>query len=650
MKLSVIIVNYNVKHFVEQCLHSVFKALTGIESEVFVVDNNSVDGSCTMIREKFPQVKLIENKVNTGFAVANNQAIHESSGEYILLLNPDTIVQEDTFIECIDFMDSHEDSGAAGVKMIDGKGNFLPESKRALPTPSVAFYKIFGLSTLFPKSKLFGLYHLSYLDKDQSHEIEILAGAFMFIRKSVLDKTGLLDEDFFMYGEDIDLSYRIIKAGYKNFYLADTTIIHYKGESTKKGSLNYVLVFYKAMQIFAGKHFSNNRLKVFNLLLQVAIYARAFLSIIKRFVRKVYLPVIDGLIIYVGYYVIKQLWEPIQLEHSHYPKMYLEVMVPAYIIIWISSLLFAGAYDKPIKFRNILKGIAVGTLIILAIYGLLPIDLRFSRLLIILGAFWSIVGLILLRYLMSALKINDFKLYDFKKKRIIIIASNDEYFRIKQLLMQTHLNPEILGCISENNQNSAEYLGRIDQIEDIIAIYKAEEIIFSSKDLAAQEIINQMLKLSKIDIEYKIAPPESLSVIGSNSINTAGDLYLINLNSIGKPSNLRQKRLFDIFASILLLLLYPFIFIVIKNKGRALTNIFKVMFGSSTIVGYHNVTHTNESDLPKIRKGILTPADGLSKKEISIELRQKLDFLYAKDYKFSNDFNILLKGLLYIGR
>ena len=179
MKLSIIIVNYNVEHFLEQCLHSVRKAVKNIPAEVFVVDNSSVDGSIEMVKKKFPEVKIIANEKNVGFSRANNQAIREANGEYILLLNPDTVVQEDTFEKTIKFMDEKKDCGALGVTMLDGKGNFLPESKRGLPTPSVAFYKVFGLSFLFPHSKAFGKYHLGYLDKNKTHEVDVLAGAFM---------------------------------------------------------------------------------------------------------------------------------------------------------------------------------------------------------------------------------------------------------------------------------------------------------------------------------------------------------------------------------------------------------------------------------------------------------------------------------------
>jgi GT2 family glycosyltransferase len=197
LKLSVIIVNYNVKFFLEQALHSVKRACSGVDAEVFVVDNRSVDGSVEMVQSRFPDVKLIANTENVGFSKANNQGIRAASGEYILLLNPDTVVEEDTFSKVISFMDQTPDAGAVGVKMIDGKGVFLPESKRGLPTPAVAFYKIFGLSKLFPRSKTFGRYHLGYLDNNTTHPVDVLAGAFMMLRKTVLDEIGLLGRSFF---------------------------------------------------------------------------------------------------------------------------------------------------------------------------------------------------------------------------------------------------------------------------------------------------------------------------------------------------------------------------------------------------------------------------------------------------------------------
>jgi len=239
MKLSVIIVNYNVKPFLEQCLYSVMKAAEKIDAEVFVVDNASVDGSCPMVREKFPSVRLLENKTNTGFSAANNQAIRISSGEFILLLNPDTVVEENTFSQTLRFMEEHADAGGLGVKMIDGKGKFLPESKRGLPTPWVAFYKIFGLAKLFPRSRRFGKYHLSYLDENSTCRVDVLCGAFMLLRREVLDKTGLLDEAFFMYGEDVALNWRLRSSGWKMASVNQATVIHEGVGSSRQGGYFY---------------------------------------------------------------------------------------------------------------------------------------------------------------------------------------------------------------------------------------------------------------------------------------------------------------------------------------------------------------------------------------------------------------------------
>ncbi|GHT72584.1 hypothetical protein AGMMS50262_01700 [Bacteroidia bacterium] len=255
MKLSIVIVNYNVKYFLEQCLESVLKAVQDLSVEIFVVDNRSSDGSLDYLQPKFPQVRFIANEENVGFSRANNQAIRLAQGEYILLLNPDTVIGEQTLVRVCDFMDKHPEAGGLGVKMLDGYGQFLPESKRGFPSPWNSFCKMSGLSVLFPKSKIFGKYHLRYLDENSVHEVEVLAGAFMLLRKTVLDRVGLLDEGFFMYGEDIDLSYRIRQSGYKNYYFPEP-IVHYKGESTKKNS-KYVRIFYNAMLIFYNKHYAH---------------------------------------------------------------------------------------------------------------------------------------------------------------------------------------------------------------------------------------------------------------------------------------------------------------------------------------------------------------------------------------------------------
>ncbi len=283
MQLSVIIINFNVKYFLEQCLLSVMKAMKNIDGEIIVIDNNSSDDSFSFFQNRFSEVRFIWNKSNIGFAKANNQALETSKGEIILFLNPDTIVPEDCFEKCISFI--KKNNCALGIKMLDGSGNFLKESKRAFPSPATSLFKLSGLSKLFPHSKTFSKYHLGYLSENENHKVDVLAGAFMMMPKNILDTVGSFDEDFFMYGEDIDLSFRIQKAGFKNFYFAESSIIHFKGESTKKGSLNYVKMFYNAMSVFVKKHYGSNRSRLFSVSIHIAIFTRASLAAVARLLK-----------------------------------------------------------------------------------------------------------------------------------------------------------------------------------------------------------------------------------------------------------------------------------------------------------------------------------------------------------------------------
>ena len=286
MDLSVVIVSYNAVDFLRLTLKSVTAACASIKAEVFVVDNNSTDGAAKMVATDFKDCKLIANKDNPGFAIANNQAIRMACGKYILILNPDTVVAEDTFTKAMAFMQKTNDAGGLGIRMIDGTGAFLPESKRGIPSPWAAFTKMAGMSALFPSSKIFAEYHKGYLSPAENYPVEVLSGAFMLFKKSTLDHIGLLDEDFFMYGEDIDLSFRAIKAGYRNYYFSDSSIVHFKGESTIKDE-TYVNRFYKAMVQFAKKHFNPSYGFVLKAFIYVGVSLARLLSTLKHaFARK----------------------------------------------------------------------------------------------------------------------------------------------------------------------------------------------------------------------------------------------------------------------------------------------------------------------------------------------------------------------------
>jgi GT2 family glycosyltransferase len=641
-----------VAYFLEQCLQSIFAAVKSIDAEVFVVDNNSVDNSVEMVLEKFPQVQLIQNKENVGFSKANNQAIRAAKGEYILLLNPDTVVESDTFEKVLNFMDITQDAGGLGVKMINGRGEFLLESKRSLPLPAVAFYKIFGLSKLFKKSKKFGKYHLSYLNSDEIHTVEVLSGAFMLLRKSVLDTVGLLDEDYFMYGEDIDLSYRIIKSGYKNYYFPKTRIIHYKGESTKKSSINYVLVFYRAMQIFAKKHFSQKNARLFNAMISSAIWMRASLSIVKRLFLKILMPLFDCLLIYAGMLGIAFYWEHsvLMARSSGFSDIYMFAILPIYALIWTFSIYFANGYKKPVSVSRVNQGVIAGIIFILLVYSLLGEEMRFSRAVILFGALWTFFITNVLRYIIRKLDIKKYPIGEQHNNRILIIGDEQETNRVSMLLNMTTLKSEFIGFINykESDARNTHFIGTISQLKDIISIYQIGEVVFCGKNMTAKEIISLMSDLQNTALEYKIAPPESTFIIGSNSINASGDIYMLDINSIGKRENLRKKRVFDVIFALFCFIFYPILMWFVQKKRRFFHNIIHCFIGRKTWVGYAS-TQT-DSSLPKLKQGILYPTDALNLKHCSDDMIQQINTLYAKDYKLLNDINIIAKRFKKLGR
>ena len=636
--------NYNVSAFLEQALASAVKAMRGIEGEIYVVDNHSVDDSVAMVKAKFPQVKLIENQDNVGFAKANNQAIRISTGEYVLLLNPDTLVEEDTFSKCIDFMDATPDCGGLGVKMVDGQGRFLPESKRGIPYPSSSFYKLFGLSKLFPKSKKFGAYHATYIGEDETHEVEVLAGAYMMLRRSVLDEVGLLDEDYFMYGEDIDLSYRILKGGYKNYYFPQTRIIHYKGESTKKGSLNYVYVFYKAMQIFAKKHFSANNAKIFNVAVDAAIWFRAALAALTRLFGKILLPLLDFVLIYAGLFALSKYWEQAVLMHrnSSFEDYYFYGVLVGYTLLWQLAIWISGGYRKPVNRSKLNRGIVAGTVVILLIYALLPETMRFSRAVVVMGAVWALFVVNLLRQLLVRARLLDLDTRRLRQ-RIAIVGGEEETARVLGMVQSMNVPREFVGIVMTQPVENANSLviGCLDDLSELLTIYQVNEVIFCASDIPADQIIGWMNRLQDRPVEFKIAPEDASSIIGSNTIFTVDDLYTIPLQPVYQPQNRRRKRAFDIAASLLLILFLPVDIWFVDHKGAFVRNLFAVLSGKKSWVGLRPESQTGDGSLPP---GVLHPADAYPDCVFSDEMLARTEELYVRDYRVWNDVTIVARG------
>ena len=662
VKLSVVIVNYNVCYFLEQALLSVRRAVEKLEQpvEVFVVDNNSADGSVAMVRARFPEVILIANRDNPGFSKGNNQALRRATGQYQLLLNPDTVVEEDTFRACCDFMDAHPTCGGLGVKMLDGQGKFLPESKRALPTPAVAFYKMFGLASVFPKSRTFGRYHLGFLDKEQTHEIEVLSGAFMLLRKEALDKIGLLDEDYFMYGEDIDLSYRLTRGGWKNYYFPGTRIIHYKGESTKRTSVNYVFVFYRAMVIFAQKHFAPGRAGLFSLLINAAIWLRAGAAILERLVVRLAPLLLDAGLIWGGMYFLKDYWEDNhKFVPGNYPPEYMEVAVPVYIVVWLVSVFLSGGYDPPVRTSRVVRGVFVGTLIISAASNFLD-AWRFSKALIILGGAWAVAALVGRQLLTHFIKYRNLHLSERRQKNIAIVGSGPESRRVRALLEQAQVAARVIGYVSVGTEKAdhaaaetddhspthpfthspmGEALGELRQLADIIRLYSLNELIFCGKDLPASQIITLMLSLpADPPVAYKILPEDSQYIIGSSSKDSPGDYYTLDIAlNLYQPQQARAKRLLDVLTSAGLLLTAPLLIWLQPRKAGFLRNCASVLLGNRTWVGLRHL------DGPaRAVPAVLSPADAANAAAPLNEVTlRRLELLYAKDYEPGVDLRVL---------
>lgn len=627
MTLSVVIVNYNVKYFLKQCLASVYgsdrRLADGseLEFDVWVVDNDSVDGSVEMVRRDFPQVHVIENLENVGFARANNQALAQSTGQCLLLLNPDTVVERDTFVQCANFMAEHEDCGGLTVKMVDGKGNFLRESKRGFPSPTASFYKISGLTRLFPHSKRFAAYYMGHLGEDDINEIEILPGAFLMLRREVYDKIGGLDETYFMYGEDIDYSWSIKLAGWKNYYLPTTRIIHYKGESTRKGSMNYVYTFYNAMAIFVRKYFSGKDARLFNLLLQVAIWLRATLAWMQRIAQRVAVPLADFLLAYGGFVLIKAMWENVKWGGAeYYPTEYTVLVIPLYILILMCSSWLSGGYDKPVRIGRIVSGMGTGLLLLLAFYSLLDESQRYSRMLLVLGSVWTLLATLAVRVLLSANNVKGYALRAHTRGITLAVGTPAETARLKELYASMGMGTDKL---VETDDTDARHL------QDIIRIEHADEVIFCGCDI--RHVIGLMAHLRTTGVEYKIAPSESDYIIGSESVLSPNDLYIAELDTISTDTSRRRKRMFDIGTALALLLLSPVLFWFQKRKSQYFGHCLSVLVGSLTWVGYTN------------HRGVFTAADML-RGDVTEQLRERLTLRYMRHYSTATDFTILMRN------
>ena len=638
MQLSIIIVNYNVKFFLEQCLCSVEKAIRNIDSEVWVVDNASKDGSIDHINTLFPFVKCITSNQNLGFAKANNLALKTSSGKYVLFLNPDTIIPEDCLEKCIAFLETHNDAGALGIRMIDGKGDFLPESKRAFPSPVTSLFKLSGLTRLFPKSRIFARYHLGFLDEHKDHEVDVLSGAFLMSRRDLLDEVNGFDETFFMYGEDIDLSYRLQKTGLKNYYFSGRSIIHFKGESTKKGSVNYVKMFYQAMSIFVNKHYGAGRAGAFSFFVQMAIWLRASFTAIFHFILKIGLPLLDTIIILFSFNIVTSAWIRYVREGQGFIPQLVNISLPGFTIVFLFAAMLAGIYDSKYKpFKAFLSALTA-IIVMLAVYSLLPEKYRFSRGVILFGGVTASILITIFRWLLLKANVVEVEDETTRQQKTLVIGTPDEYRKVLDVLNKAQLNERVLGRVAANG-NKEDAIGTIDQLKTLIETLSIKEVIFCEGYLSYASIIDLLQKLPP-GVSAKFHGQKSTSIIGSDSKENSGESISVEGNyNLSTPYNKRMKRIIDAFFALSILATFPLQILLVGPK--IINHALLVLMAKRTWIGYS----LNHNTLPNLRHGVLTTGGHNRNTNASLthESLEKIDYWYAKEYKWMDDVKLILK-------
>lgn len=661
MDLSVIIVNYNVRQFLENALLSIQRAMADVEGEIFVVDNASEDGSVEMVRNRFPDVQLIENRVNQGFARANNIALRMASGRFILLINPDVIVQEDTFRVMMDFFERHPRAGMAGCKVLNPDGSFQLACRRSIPTPWVAFTRIVGLSALFPESRIFGRYNLKYLDPDAMHEVEAISGSFMMIRRDVYEAVGGLDERFFMYGEDIDWCYRVGKAGYTIHYVPGTQIIHFKGESTRRSEIDEIKTFYHAMQLFVEKHFSTSVLgEVF---LTLGILLRAGVAFAARAIRTVALAAIDVILTGIAFFVGEWIYfgAPFHFPGHAYPAVY---VVPALILV--STMYFMGVYTTHRHSLSRAASSVVGTFVIISALVFFAKDFAFSRAVVLIAGGLCLGMIPGWRLLLMSLGYRSGSVARrslFGRRTVIVGTGPSAREILRKLRARVDDGYDVLGFIDLSRMTigdkiaGLEVIGSIDNVGKVIREHRVGEVIFSTDGLSYTEILSVISRGDHRNVNFRLVPNSIEAIIGKTRIDQLDDLPLVEIEyNIHRPLNRFTKRSFDlIVAAVLLLVLSPVLLLGKLpgwgTKGRIVSWIFRlpsVVKGDLSLVG--RPSDGEESSLGKETTYLgphgLTGLVQINRRsDLTSEEAERYMLYYAKNQSLLLDLEIILKSL-----
>ncbi len=663
MDLSIVIVNYNVRPFLENSLVSIGKAIRDLPAEVFVVDNASDDGSVEMVRERFPEVRLIVNKTNRGFAAGNNTAIPQCRGTYVLLLNPDTLVQEDTFRVMIRFLEEHPDVGLAGCKILNPDGTLQLACRRSFPTPTVALARILGLSALFPDSRLFGKYNLTYLDPNESYEVDAVSGSFMCFRRELVDQIGLLDEQFFMYGEDLDWCYRIKQAGRKISYCPETQIIHYKGESARRSEIDEVKLFYEAMRVFVRKHLKQG---VFvSGVLAAGIALREWIAFLGKIARPLLATLADLALIDLSLLLGELIWFKTLFRFPGYA--YPITMTVPWLII-AATMYSLGVYTtRKFSISRAAGSVVIGYVIISALTFFFK-QYGFSRMVVLIS---GAINLLLLpgwrlaaRSLFRSPQLRRKSL--FGRRTIIVGTEGSGQEVLRKLRARVADGYDVVGFIDVGRKRigeriaGVEILGSIDNIGKVIQEQRASEVIFSTDTLSYSDILSVIGRARNKSVNFRLVPTGLEVIIGKTHIDQLDDIPLVEIEyNIDRFPNRMFKRLFDLAGgAILLVTVYPWASARMKS-GKPMSRIQsgalllpKVLNGTASLVGppldkdAPSVNGSARSGAYLGKPGLtglaqINERDGLTAEEIA-----KYNLYYAKNQSLMLDLEIILKSVL----
>ena len=671
MDLSVIIVNYNVRQFLENALASVKRALEGLQGEIIVVDNASTDGSAEMIRSKFPDVTVIENRENVGFARANNTGLKLSRGRYFLLINPDTIVQEDTIHVMLRFFAEHPDAGLAGCKILNPDGSFQLPCRRSIPTPWVAFTKIFGLSAIFPKSRLFGRYNLTYLDPDESYPVDAVSGSFMMMSRETYEKVGGLDESFFMYGEDLDWCYRVSRAGFTVYYVHSTKIVHFKGESTKRSEIDEIKLFYEAMQLFVKKHF--NRSSTVRLFLSVGIFLRGMMASLGRSGWPIILTLVDSILVDVALLLSALIYfgDFLHFARNANPVVW---VVPALVVV--VTMFFSGLYTTN-RFSVSRAGVSViVSYVIISALVYFAKEVAYSRAVVLISGFLNMI--LLPGWRLGAIALgrvggqHQGRRSLFGRRTVIVGTGPSGQEVLRKLRARVDGGYDVLGFISLSSKEigdrvaGVEVIGSMDNVGKVINEKRVGEIIFSTDGISYTDILSVIARSNNRSVNFRLVPSSLEAIIGKTRIDQLDVIPLVEIEyNIHRPANRIVKRMFDIGVSgILLLLVYPCVRIITAVSGRrdggalirSVTLLPQVFSGRLSLVGLPlKPTDTGSGTAaagedPGNRylgpRGLTGLVQINAREDVSHEEIERYELYYAKNQSLALDLEILLKSFL----